>query len=93
MSTDEITTVSSMVPIVTGSRSQRELTRPNTAAVANNRLNIARVLMRALLAFSFEVSLRVLSYRKDQRNVRIRPANEMRRVAVAAVRKQTVFSR
>jgi|SRR6516164_6553449 hypothetical protein len=40
-----------MVPMVIGSLSQRELTRPKMAAVAKSRLRIARVLILALLQF------------------------------------------
>src|SRR6476469_6521615 len=41
----ETSTVSSMVPMVIGNLSQRELSSPKTAAVPNNRLRISRVVI------------------------------------------------
>ncbi len=41
----ETSTVSSMVPMVIGNLSQRELTRPKTAAVPKRRLSISRVVI------------------------------------------------
>jgi len=46
MSDAETNTVSIMVPMVIGTRSQRALNKPKMAAVAKSKLRISRVLMR-----------------------------------------------
>ena len=66
MSATEASTVSNIVPMVMGNLSQRQVISPKTAAVANRRLRICRIVIGCLKSGCTHGSEREDDERPDQ---------------------------